>query len=64
MNYIKSLQEENATLKASIDAAQSEIQAFREYLSSAKFHCGDTLDGYINVRDCMNWSESIYDTLR
>lgn len=64
MNYIQRLQTENEELRAMVEAAQNELQAFRAYMASSKFNCGDSLDRYINTSDALIWVQSISDCLR
>lgn len=51
MNYIKALEADNAELKKAVDAANETIMDLAQYLNLPKFHCGDGLDGYVNVDD-------------
>lgn len=53
MNYIQQLQQENAELKARIDAADDAIRALRVYLASSKFtgNPESELHMYVNVKD-------------
>ena len=51
MNYIKALEADNAELKKAVDAANETIMDLAQYLNLPKFHCGDELDGYVNVED-------------
>jgi len=37
-----------------LDEVKAKIQDLREYLLSQKFHCGDEMDGYVNVQDVLN----------
>lgn len=51
MNYIKQLEKEVADLKADLQAVKDRDSRLLAYLTSRKFNCGDTLDGYVNVVD-------------
>lgn len=50
-NYINTLQEEVVNLEKRNVELVTRIKALQEYVSSAKFSCGSSLDGYVNVRD-------------
>lgn len=51
MNYIHELQADNTALTERIDSARTALTDLLVYLNSEKFRCGNTLDGYVNVRD-------------
>lgn len=53
-NYIHKLQDENENLKAKLAKKEAMINELRRYLNSGKFHCGDELDGYVNVADVLH----------
>jgi hypothetical protein len=55
MNYIKRLQTQTRVAGAQLRAADEGIRALLAHLESGKFHCGNTLDGYIHVKDVQNW---------
>ena len=63
MNYIKKLEHTQAILNTRIAETRGRIQAFEEYLLSEKFHCGDPLDGYVNVQDVLAFLNLIDDPL-
>ena len=54
MNYIKKLELDNKNLVENINQIRQEIDLLRSYLNSSKFNCGDSLDGYVNVKDVLN----------
>lgn len=54
MKYITVLQYENKELKARAESAKTKMDNLVKYLNSPKFHCGDTLDGYVNVQDVLD----------
>jgi len=54
MNYIKRLHHENETLQKQITEQNFKLIELERYLLSGKFHCGDELDGYVNVQDILN----------
>ena len=58
-NYIQKLQIENAELRKSISESKEGISAFRVHLASSKFHEDTT----IQVRDVLNWLDTISDKL-
>ena len=60
MKYITKLEEENAELKKKIADAKIEIDDLTSYLNSKKFHCGDSLDGYVNVKDVLDRLKKIF----
>ena len=51
MKFIKALQAENSELKETISLMNEDIKNLFFYLNSSKFHCGDELDGYVNIQD-------------
>ena len=53
MNYIRQLQAQEAALQREIEALKNGFTDLRRYLQSEKFHCGDRLDGYVNVGDVL-----------
>jgi hypothetical protein len=53
VNYIRQLQAEGASAEREIGAIKDGLSELRRYLQSSKFHCGDRLDGYVNVGDVL-----------
>lgn len=51
MNYIKRLEGEKKDAQEAREKALEALQELEVYLDSAKFRCGDDLDGYVNVSD-------------
>jgi len=64
MNYIRSLQGNLATARATLDAKDGIVAEFRTHLASPKFH-GLDLDGgrkdWIAVADVLAWLSRIAD---
>lgn len=62
MNYIKSLQFENAELRSALKTYSDSFSAFRSYLASGKFQGAD-LDGarkdWIATGDVINWLRDV-----
>lgn len=54
MKHISMLQDENKELKAKTESAKNKVDNLVKYLNSPKFHCGDSLDGYVNVQDVLD----------
>lgn len=59
MNYIKKLQAKVNQHEVSKEIAEKNLSELRKYLLSEKFRCGDSLDGYVNVQDVLNWVDRI-----
>jgi hypothetical protein len=62
-NFIKSLQNDRDQLMIAKDRAHEAICDLAQYLQSDKFHCGDELDGYVNVDDVQRYLINIKDAL-
>jgi len=56
-NYITTLREENASIKAQVQAMEAAIRSFRAYLESPKF-CGDDKD-WISTGDVSRWLAAV-----
>lgn len=54
MKRIDQLEKENNELKAKLADTKSKIDELTAYLSSKKFHCGNSLDGYVNTQDVLD----------
>ena len=54
MNYILQLQQEVKEHKQEIQNTFETLDGLRKYLLSDKFRCGDSLDGYVNIRDVLH----------
>jgi hypothetical protein len=61
MNHIKKLQMDLASSRQELQAIKDGIANLRAYLQSSKFHCGDRLDGYVNIEDVLNLIASAED---
>lgn len=59
MNYIHQLQRKVRNHEFSKEVAKENLAELRKYLLSEKFHCGDELDGYVNVKDVLNWVDRL-----
>ena len=64
MNYIKKLQATIQNHKANKEEAEATLRRLEKYLLSEKFHCGDELDGYVNVKDVLSYIAVAIDDLR
>lgn len=53
-NYIHTLQAEVKRLEYIIEQNREIVNDLRRYLNSSKFHCGNELDGYVNVQDVIS----------
>ena len=51
MNYIKQLETKVQAYQAERVAIVDSLTELVVYLSSSKFACGDTLDGYVQIND-------------
>jgi predicted RNase H-like nuclease (RuvC/YqgF family) len=54
MNYIKRLEDENKVLKNKMTEVKAKIMELENYLNGPKFHCGDSLDNYVNTQDVID----------
>ena len=53
-NYIHQLQDQVKTLESEKEIIQSGLDELMRYMQSSKFHCGDELDGYVNISDVVS----------
>ena len=54
MNYIHKLHEDHNRALDAKEALEDGIRDLITHLCSEKFHCGDRLDGYVNVQDVID----------
>ena len=59
MNYIQSLQVQMKELERENKTLKGGLKELQKYVSSSKFSCGDSLDGYVNVKDIDNRIQEI-----
>ena len=59
MNYIKTLQTDNESLRSVVARNREVVHDLRGYLLSPKFRCGSELDGYVNINDVLRYLERI-----
>lgn len=64
MNYIKRLEEASKDAKEAREKAMEAIMDLQGYLESPKFSCGDSLDGYVNVKDVLARLAHVREALR
>jgi hypothetical protein len=59
MNYIQSLQAQVQELENKNKMLKDGLKELQKYVSSSKFSCGDSLDGYVSVKDIDNRIQEI-----
>ena len=59
MNYITQLKSQISEQQQVIARYEEMVADLHRYLLSAKFRCGDPLDGYVNVSDVLRRTEVV-----
>ena len=57
MNYIQRLKIQNEAQHREIMAIKDRLNGLRIYMNSPKFHSGNELDNYVNIRDVLAYLE-------
>lgn len=63
MNYIKKLENNLNEVQESRIAAHIAINDLTKYITSEKFNCGHSLDGYVHISDISTRLRSITEAL-